>query len=287
MAAATALLAHRALAAALGDGPRARFGALLVAAWPQAAFLNGVVSPDGLCTLLWTATLWALLAQGGRLAFVAGLLGGGAYLAKSFGFSAFCFGAAFLATRRGVGRGLAFASGAALVVAPWVAWAAKRPGGLVGLEAGGPVGAERIFDLFRVTTPWTLFSQAWGVFGWLDAPLPLALRLGLAAVSLAAVVGLLGEVRRGAGRGTGLLLGAALLHAAWIIGSVGFFYIRTGYLVGLQGRYFLHPLAAWAGLLATGLAGRGERAARAWSLAFAGLALYSLSVAWTRYYGPA
>jgi len=198
IAALTALMAYATLRAWMGWQDEsatetiARLGAVLTAAYPQAAFMAGVVNVDATATLFWTCALWAAAPppggeKYGRL-FAAGFFCGIAYLSKSFGFSAFLvvglllFLRAFFSRRHQVWKKLmgTFVIGASLPVLPWVAWILHRPGGAVGLGSSSPIGTETFLDIFYVTTPWTLFSQAWGVFGWLDAPLPKGVRFVIA-----------------------------------------------------------------------------------------------------------
>lgn len=103
---------------------------------------------------------------------------------------------------------------------------------------------------------WLFVRTVWGMFGWLDEPLPAR---AYAAITVAVVIGLIGLV--------GLLLvqpprrPAALLALALVLGQTAFLFVgadyfegfrRSGFELGLQGRYFLPVLAPYLFLLLSG-----------------------------------
>ena len=125
----------------------------------------------------------------------------------------------------------------------------------------GPANAAQIALYLAL-----LFPGFWGNFGWLQAPLPLPVYVGLALVCLLALLGLGGLWRqRCAHRATAAAIGwsaaAVTLSFALATAPMWFFDWQP------QGRYLLPALAPWVVLLVSGLRFWSQR----WRLPRAGL----------------
>ncbi len=255
-AAALGFLAARCL---VGDGPLARTTGWILALQPQAHFIFGCVTADAGTMVAVALSLWflACIARGASTAgwaTGAGLAAGAAYLMKPFAGSMLpAIAAAFLlhGTMKDRARAwFATAAAAALLCLPWLAWSYHHYGGPSGFSlfrSPSPDPLHRILlDALRQTTPWTLFSQAVGVFGHLDAPLPVWLRLAVAVLFSAGWLRFAWlAMRRRIPAPLLVFALAPIIHTLFVFAVRVWTTASTGYAMGLQGRYFFLPLAAW------------------------------------------
>ena len=151
--------------------------------------------------------------------------------------------------------------------------------------------AQNFHYLFRAWVDWL-----WGDFGWLNAPLPMAVDLVIEIVVGILLIGLVvWFIRWNRSRQTGPALGQVLFLVASVLAGMAFlhlsdalFYIHTGGVL-LQGRYLLVVGSALMFCLMTGLFGlvparmRGPAATSLLAAMFA-LNVLSLGVIWHRFY---
>jgi len=257
----------------LGTGGVALAAAALAAFTPQFLFLSGAVSNDNLVICLSTATLWLVLRLVRRPLplwrwGLAGLLVGLAALSKVSGLG--LLAPAFLALtwaawRRRSGR-LLFLGGAALaavalLVAGW--WYARNV-----LLYGDPLGWNAMLaiigrrahtlSLREVWSEWPGFARSyWGVFGWMNVPMPewvYGVCEGIALVGAAGLLLALGRNLRARRLPEPEQAFRLLLLAAWpvivLIGLVRW----TSLTTASQGRLLFPAIAPLSLFLAAGLA---------------------------------
>ncbi len=139
---------------------------------------------------------------------------------------------------------------------------------------------------------WLLVRSFWGVFGWLDEPMPAP---AYAAITIFIAIGLIGA--------GGILLfqprnrPGVLLALALVVGQIGFLFIgadyyegfrRSGFELGLQGRYFFPIFAPYLLLLLSGwhyLLGERRVALRLAPVAMLAVLLVAFGTMLATYYG--
>jgi predicted membrane protein DUF2142 len=137
-----------------------------------------------------------------------------------------------------------------------------------------------------------LFTNFWGNFGWLDAPLPQRVFIPIVVVYIIGGIGVLIQLglqrqRRG---GLFLLLAFLVAQALFLFIGLDYFdgYVRIGAAIGLQGRYFFPVLAPLLFLLLSGwnhLCKENGLVLRLAPLGMACLQLIGLATILARYYG--
>ena len=146
-----------------------------------------------------------------------------------------------------------------IVVSPWLFFAYKHYGGNTAYEyffkVANPPSWIHIFKTYMdIASLPTLFSQAFGVFGWLDTVLPKWIR---AFVALFFIVGwfsfLFNAVRKRVSAKWIWLAVIPIFHTAAVLLIATWLMRKTGYRLGLQGRYLLYPLAGWIAPFVYGL----------------------------------
>ena len=268
---ALAAAAARRLAAAPAVAAAA---ALLPLAVPQLAHVGGAVTNDALLALLGAAVAVPLLAvsQGDvsrRTAALTGLLLGLALLTKAFAvglvaWAALAYGLALLGPARAARRravtsallaaGVALAAGGWWWVANLVRYGALQPQGQALLPE---VDTDPHLVEYTLGVVSRLTASTWGLFGWLEVPLPAAVRWSAA---VAVVLGLALAVARPSRPGGWQRAAASVALAAFCVQCAVVYqqslknYLRGGYYAGLQGRYLFAFVGVVAALVAVGLA---------------------------------
>lgn len=99
-----------------------------------------------------------------------------------------------------------------------------------------------------------VFPWYWGTFGWLEAPLPAWVFSGIKLVILVSVLGWIKFIHRnGWPRMMTFWLVFSLLQAGLVVANDCQFFVRTGEIYGIQGRYFFPAIVAHMMLLVFGL----------------------------------
>jgi len=138
---------------------------------------------------------------------------------------------------------------------------------------------------------WLLLKSFWGDFGWLDAPMPERIFTPIGVLYMVGALGLLVQLvlqpqRR---RALSLLLGMLAAQAIFLFIGVDYqTLLKTGALVGLQGRYFFPILAPLLFLLLSGwdhLCREHPLALRFAPVFMLWLYLVGLATVLARYYG--
>ncbi len=274
----TYLLARQCFGSESGRQWVALGAAALVAFTPQFIFGNALVSNDPLMIALAAGLLWSCVAivqqQHNRKSVAdAGLLLGLLLITKQSALALVPLPFLALALRgnpkRAVGDGLII-SGLAVVLAGW--WYLRNLrlyGDLLGLAAFQETFATQDFSLtsWRDWTNglWNLLRSSWGNFGWQTLPLNDAAYWTFTTFLVLGLIGLVVSFRQGWWRERGklaLLLSAAIgLVFAW---TVAFAHVAG--TVAWQGRFLFPAVAAFAVLLACGLANVLPGRSGLWSL---------------------
>lgn len=282
------------LARELNAGPRAlpHLASALVAFVPQFGFITATVNKDSLAALLGTAILWmtARSASRGlsvrRLLALASLLAAGvltkpSLVALALPVAVVVALAAFRSGRAAVGLGLSAVGLLAL--------AALGRGRLASVErhfyfAGRAELLESLRTAGRPSVWLYVLPQAWGHFGWVNAPLSPALYVVLFGLTAASAVGVAGflllrgrRLAREEPRAL-VILGGLILAIAAVTVAVMFAQVA---FVATQGRFWFPAIGAFAVLFALGLATIAPTLASrngvlVWVLAGAGLNLVVL-----------
>ncbi|PLS79642.1 MAG: hypothetical protein CYG59_12155 [Chloroflexi bacterium] len=240
--------------------------AALVALTPQFIFGSALVSNDPLLVALATGLLWSCVAivlekHSQRWVLVAGLLLGLLLITKQSALALVPLPCLALALRgdpkRAVGDGLMI-GGLAVVLSGW--WYLRNLhlyGDWLGLAAFQETFATKDFHPTSgrdwTNGLWNLLRSSWGNFGWQTLPLNDGAYWAFTAFLALGLIGLVASFGRGWWRARGklaLLLSAAIaLVFAWTVA----FALIAG-TVAWQGRFLFPAVAAFAVLLACGLA---------------------------------
>lgn len=258
-AAFTTCMYYQAFRAIVGDSNETRAAALVVALFPMFGFLNGYITTDSGAMAVMAAAIAIGLRDfhnskpSYRSTAVSGLLCGAAFLAKPFAASCaiplFLFHL-FSSDSRRIKLAALFAVTALAVNLPWIAWSYSTYGGLTAhaaMHIGARPGFVETLRLYSsIASPSGLFSQAVGVFGWLDTPLPREIR---AAIAIMFIGGWILFLRETLGRRVSIgwwkIAAFGPAHLAFVLAAAIHTTMSSGYRLGLQGRYLLLPIAAW------------------------------------------
>lgn len=237
--------------------------ASLVTLVPQFGFISSTVNKDSMTAALGAGALWGAVAwarsRSNVLLWTTGALVVAGILTKP-SFSGLATGPALiigtllitLGRIRGPRKWALAVLG--LVVGAGIVWQTNFPGYLSRIGRAEMEQAVRV--TFRPATWWYVLPQAWGQFGWLNAPLPSILNVVLVGLTGAAAVGmavllvrrgraLLREDPEGAICIAGLLTAIAAMTASVMFAEV---------LFGTQARFWFPAIGAFAVLFPLGLA---------------------------------